>query len=404
MEIIELAPGCVYVKIDGMMTFHARMGFLAGSRFEPLGQNGVAHLTEHLTSISQIGDDNNCFDPFFYVSEINAMTLREIAPAWINTTREFSDRTLLTLSKILNIHEFDKTIFKVEKKVVRGATLQWEKCKDAYEKVFCHLYETIFGPEHAFSKDNVGGSKDCKNLTIEQCFQFYKKNYIGKKRSLVIYGGVDESYLKGKIEELGLVNNDSKLLAETLPLPDYKPQTRKIKYDTQTPEIISALRIDSEKLRGTPMLELVSLILGGANERSVLYKQLREVHQVAYDTRTHLHMYSDTALFLIYYGLSEGENSDKVVKIVSNLIEEIDRYVSKEEFEVFKIALIERTKLNLEIPVKSTDFFTSHILTGRPVYTIENYTDSVKKLQYQDFLALFKNELALHKATTVVLE
>ncbi len=404
MEIIELAPGCVYIKIDGMMTFHVRVGFLAGSRFEPLGQNGVAHLTEHITNSSLIENDDNCFDPFFYVSEINAMTFREMAPAWINTTKEFSDRTLFTLSKTLNIHEFDETVFKVEKKAVHGAALQWEKCNDAYEKVFCHLYETMFGPEHALSKDNVGGSKDCKNLTLDQCFKFYKENYIGRKRSLVIYGGVDENYLKGKIEELGLVNNDSKLLAETLSLPDYRPQTRKIKYDTQTPEIISALRIDSEKLRNTPMLELASLILGGANERSVLVKQLREVHQVAYDTRTHLHVYSDTALFLIYYGLSEGENSDKVIKIVSNLIEEIDKYVSKEEFEIFKIALIERTKLNLEIPVKSTDFFTSHILTGRPIYTIGSYTDSVKKLQYQDFLGLFKNELALHKATIVVLE
>ncbi|MCK5744265.1 MAG: hypothetical protein KAH30_05955, partial [Caldisericia bacterium] len=89
MKIIELAPNCVYIKIDGMMTFHARMGFLAGSRFEKAGQNGSAHFTEHLTNSSLLVGNDNQYDPYFFVSEINAMTFREISPAWINTTKEF---------------------------------------------------------------------------------------------------------------------------------------------------------------------------------------------------------------------------------------------------------------------------------------------------------------------------
>jgi predicted Zn-dependent peptidase len=404
MKIIKFASNCVYIKIDGMMTFHARMGFLAGSRFEKAEQNGSAHLTEHLTNSSLLAGNDNQYDPYFFVSEINAMTFREISPAWINTTKEFRGRALETLSKYFRIQGFDDIVFKAEQKAVAGATLQWEKSSDAYEKSFDHLYEVMFGPDHALSKDPVGGSKDCNNLTESQCLEFYKNNYLGRKRSLVIYGGVDEGYLRGKIEEFGLVKKYSNNISKAISLPNYKPQTRKFAYDIETPEIISAYRIDSEAVRNTPMLELTHLILGGADQNSVMYKQLREAYNVAYDTRTHLHNFSDTALFLFYFGLQKGESSEKVIQLVKEIIGRVNKLVSEKEFEVFKIALIEKTKLHLEIPSKGTDYFTCRILTGRPIYSVEEYADCVQKLKYQDFLDTLKSEFAPERATTVILE
>ena len=76
MKINKISQNCVYIQIPGMNTFHARIGNLAGSRFEPVGMNGAAHLTEHLTSFSLNGDSDK-LDPFFFVSEINAMTFNE---------------------------------------------------------------------------------------------------------------------------------------------------------------------------------------------------------------------------------------------------------------------------------------------------------------------------------------
>ena len=52
MELLKLTDNCFYIYIKGVETLHLGMSFQAGSRFEPIGANGLAHLTEHMVITS----------------------------------------------------------------------------------------------------------------------------------------------------------------------------------------------------------------------------------------------------------------------------------------------------------------------------------------------------------------
>ena len=256
------------------------------------------------------------------MSDVDAMTKREVVSYWINTSFSYLDRAFDDINKKLNMESFDESVFLAEKKAVHGVALQWENRNDAYEKVFDELYMTLFDSNHPLYYDCVGSLCDCSSISVDDCYKFYRKNYIGREKFLVIFGGIDLDKLQTLVESIDLIYGDK----EYMPLPRYSHRKRKVASNTQTPENIIAWRVDSKEIRNSGILNFARFILGGS-ENSVFFKQLRDTHQVAYDTRTHLDNYTDMSVLQLYFGLSAGSSVEYVIELVIDTIRNIKHHL-----------------------------------------------------------------------------
>jgi len=199
-EIFELDNGLrVIVHEDNSSPLVSyALNFHVGSKDEPEGKNGFAHLFEHLLFA---GTKNNPGEYFNYLAELggtglNATTNVDFTNYFGTVPKGAFERVLwIEADRILNtVDSLTEKVLKTQIDVVKN-----EKGEIDNQPFGTGNYETLkafYPANHPYSKTTIGTIEDLESANFDDIFDWYKRYYGARNIVLSIAGDVETDNIK----------------------------------------------------------------------------------------------------------------------------------------------------------------------------------------------------------------
>lgn len=193
-EFIEhrLANGlCVLVgEVHSLPIVSYQVHFAAGSRYERPGITGITHLFEHMMfkGTQQVGPEE--FSRIIQANggTLNAFTTTDNTSYYENLPADKLELAVrLEADRLANLRLTPETL-EPEREVVRS-----ERKLRAVNSPFGLLIEQLFAlayEQHPYRWPVIGWDHDLKNLTLEDCREFYRFHYSPNNAVAVVMGDV----------------------------------------------------------------------------------------------------------------------------------------------------------------------------------------------------------------------
>lgn len=193
-EFIEhrLANGlCILVgEVHSLPIVSYQVHFAAGSRYERPGITGITHLFEHMMfkGTQQVGPEE--FSRIIQANggTLNAFTTTDNTSYYENLPADKLELAVrLEADRLENLRLAPETL-EPEREVVRS-----ERKLRAVNSPFGLLIEQLFAlayEQHPYRWPVIGWDHDLKNLTLEDCREFYRVHYSPNNAVAVVMGDV----------------------------------------------------------------------------------------------------------------------------------------------------------------------------------------------------------------------
>ncbi len=286
----------------------------AGSRDEEEQEHGIAHFIEH--SIFKGTKKRRAFHVLSRIEdvggEMNAYTTKEETALFATFLTEYLDRSAELLSDILFNSTFPEKELSREKEVV---VEEINSFKDTPSDLIFDDFEELVYDGHPIARNILGTPEMLKEFGRASILKFMERTYTTDQIVVSSVGNFQFSKLKNLIEKyFGTVPASTRNFRREK-FNNYVPQSKIETKDTfQSHCIVGNVAYDSAHPNRIPMV-LVNNLLGGQALNSRLTLALRERMGLAYNIESNYTSYSDTGLFLVYFGTDKG-NSEKAVEVV----------------------------------------------------------------------------------------
>src|SRR5882757_4122476 len=262
------------------LTFHV------GSKDEPPGRTGFAHLFEHLMFMGTKRAPSKAFDEWMEASggSNNAWTSTDFTDY-----HETGPSTLLPLFLWLEAdrletlgREIDQPKLDLQRDVVRNERRQSIE-NVPYGKVELRLPELMFPESHPYHHPVIGSHADLEAASVGDVRQFFERHYIPSNASLVIVGDVQAAEAKDLATRFfGSLPKDPEPPRENrAPAPKLGKVIRETLEDrVELPKIVMAFHSPAHFDPGDADLDLLAAILS-TGKASRLYQALVYDHPIA---------------------------------------------------------------------------------------------------------------------------
>ncbi len=333
-----LKNGCrvvLYKKKHSPIYMSAK--FLAGTRYNPEGKEGAAHLLEHTIATGT---------KKFKSKDMLAMSLERYGGSFnlstnnnfININTEIGDSSdidilLNFLDEIIDNPSFNEKSFLVEKKIIIN---EIGDAKNIPTKFFGEIFLNTFYKNTPLKENNLGTEDGIKKIELKDIINFYKKNITPQNCTIIVSGDIEiEKFIK-RIEQKIKFKNKGKneISRQSYPLPE-KGENIFVNNVLSSQSLITiGFRVGS-KFEKSPELEIVKSILAGGRT-SRLEKKLRYEKGLIYSISSNYDTYQDAGGFFIKTATSENMVNE-VVEIIFSEIENIRKNgITKEELDFIK--------------------------------------------------------------------
>jgi len=243
-----------------------------GSKNEPEGRSGFAHLFEHLMFNGSENYDGEWFAP---MQEIGATGLN--GTTWLDRTNYFQTVPVTAVDLTLWM-ESDRMGHLVgaitqDKLDEQRAVVQNEKRQgdnQPYGRVNYNLYEGLFPPEHPYHRSTIGSMEDLDAASLEDVQEWFADYYGPNNAVLVLAGDIDVATAREKVETyFGDIPAGPEVDTWEAWLPVREHDTHEIQYD-EVPSILvnRAWAVPNRATRDRALLDLAASIIGqGRNAR-----------------------------------------------------------------------------------------------------------------------------------------
>jgi zinc protease len=295
-----------------------------GSKNEPPGRTGFAHLFEHLMFkgsehvkpeqhshyIQSIGgrvDATTDFDRTLYYETIPSNYLERIL--WMEADRM---RSL----------DVSAANFTSERDVVKE-----ERRLRFDDPPFGHLLELVLAnafTKHPYHSTPIGSMKDLDAATLADVQEFYKTFYVPDNATLVVSGDFDPEQVKGWIDRyFGAIPRGTRPIQRSFPAePQQASVRRQVVHDPKAPLPAVALvfHIPAERDADFRALDVMSNILS-AGESSRLYRELVYRQQIALSAGGETLGLEDPGLFYFYAIVQQGHTAEQAEQALLAAVE-----------------------------------------------------------------------------------
>ncbi len=376
-----------------------------GSRDEPKGKTGIAHMLEHMmfrgtkkygpkefsNIVKRNGGSHNAFTSFDYTAYYEKIA---------------SDRLELVIEleadRMVNIVLREEDLEPERNVVIEERRMRTEDRPTGalFEKLRATAYKS-----HAYGNPIIGWPQDLRAYTLEDLRAFYKRYYKPSNAIAVIVGDFE-------------VNNAIRLLEKHFgPIPSTPfegrpkmsepPQTAQrrlsVKREAQLPYIAMAHHTPNWKDKDAPALAMLESILGGG-ETSRLHQRLVRKDAIALGAGADYTFISlDPSLFYLYGQPAPGKKAEEVEKAI---LEEVDHLikngVTREEFDRALRSIEARTIFSMD-----SHFFRAMLL-GRAAVAgdwrlVDDYLPQLARVTPGDVVRVAKKYLRQNNRTTATL-
>ena len=296
-ELTRLANG-VTVAIDAMPGAQsAAIGLYAGvgSRSEPDGKGGLAHLVEHMVFKGARGRDARAIAEAIedVGGSLNAWTARDQTVFHARTLAPDVGLALELIADLVRAPKLDAAELEREKSVILS---ELGECLDAPDDlIHDHLFEAAFGSQ-PLARPVLGSEASIRSLDRDDCARWLNDQYRPERLVISAAGKIDPSHILLLAEALF-----GDLAATAGPAIDSAAFLGGVRSDRRSAEqthLAFAYAGLPAPHPDAPALALFAQSVGGGMS-SRLFQELREERGLAYSIYAWTQGFADTGIFAV---------------------------------------------------------------------------------------------------------
>ena len=289
--------------IVGVTTYYR-----VGSKSEPKGRTGFAHLFEHL----MFGGSENV--PNFDVPLEGAGSTSTNGSTWFDRTNyvETLPTGALNLALMMESDRMGHLLGAVtqDKLDKQRGVVQNEKRQgdnQPFGLVEYEQYENLYPSGHPYHHSTIGSMADLSSASLEDVKQWFRDNYGPNNAILVLAGDIDLAAAQAKVTKwFGAIPAGPKIKPVSVPLPDLPaPLAKTIKDQVATTRIYRMWAIPGLDNPDYLALEAGSSVLGGLAS-SRLDDALVRQQKVAIGVTADAQVFAQGGQFVIYADVKPG--------------------------------------------------------------------------------------------------
>ena len=237
--------------------------YAVGSKHEPKGKTGFAHLFEHLMFN---GSENASGDFFKPLQEVGATDFN--GTTWFDRTNYFETVPTAALDRALML-ESDRMGYLLgavtqEKLTNQIGVVQNEKRQgdnQPYGLVEYEQLENLYPSGHPYHHSTIGSMSDLSGASLEDVKQWFRDNYAPNNAILVLAGDIDFATAQAKVTKwFGAIPSGPKIKPVAVPVPDLPaPLSKTIKDQVANTRVYRMWAIP-----GLDNPDYLSLVAGGS--------------------------------------------------------------------------------------------------------------------------------------------
>lgn len=286
-----------------------------GTRHEQPGEEGMAHLAEHMTfkgtrrrkarqvsgTVEQLGGD------------LNAYTTKEDTTYYCAISRDHVRQAVDVLTDMVFSSTYPQTELDKEVEVVCD---EIESYNDTPSELIYDEFESLLFPAHPLGNNILGQASQLRGYTHDDLQRFAQRHYRPDNAVFFAYGDIDFRRLclwldkpyRQKVRQL----NEKFVLSGFPAEKAEKPATATTltrHLATHQAHVMVGTRAYSFSHPRRTALALLTNILGGPGMNSRLNVSLRERNGLVYTVEALLVSYTDTGVWSVYFGCDPSDVS-----------------------------------------------------------------------------------------------
>ncbi|MCI2430903.1 insulinase family protein [Candidatus Acetothermia bacterium] len=301
--------------------------YRVGSRDEPTGKRGMAHLMEHMMFkgsknikpeehaklIDQAGGRSNAFTSDD-VTGYWAMLPQEKLELALRLEAERMENLIITQENL----DAEREVVKEEWRV----RLENQPVSKAFDK-----FRDIAFAGTPYAKGPEGYMEDLDSITVEDLQNFYKMYYAPNNGVLVVAGDVEANSVLALVQKyFGAIPKGATLPVVTITQPSQNEMREEfLQLAVQLPVIIGGYAVPGTGHPDQPALEVAGLILSGG-QSARLYKSLVRDSQISVGAGGFPLVFKDLGTMLIYAFFTPDKDPAQVKEA---LLKEIERLANE---------------------------------------------------------------------------
>ncbi len=294
-----------------------------GSKDEPAGKTGFAHLFEHLMFNGTENYDDDYFKP---LEEIGATSMN--GTTWLDRTNYYQtvptgglDRALWMESERMGhlLGAISQEKLDEQRDVVKNEKRQGDNRPYAMAEYL--ESEGLFPKDHPYHHSTIGSMEDLSNASLDDVKSWFKKYYGATNAVVVLAGDIDVKTAKVLMNKyFADVNPGVPLTRQKSLVPDRQNNTAAVMFDNvPQPQLRWLWAVPRRIEQETAYLTLASAILGtGKNSR--LYKRLIHESKLATNVSVSVQKFELASIFSISVTTKPDSNLSQVKEIVEDTL------------------------------------------------------------------------------------
>jgi len=402
LETFVLGNGIkvLHFEVDGPIA-HFGIFVNTGSRDEMDAENGMAHFIEHsifkgtkrrkayhiLSRLEGVGGD------------LNAFTTKEFTCIYASFLNHYYTRALELISDITFNSIFPKKEIEKEKEVIIDEINSY--LDNPYEHIYDEFEKQIFNG-HPLSRNILGEKDVIKRFKREDIMGFIRKNYHTEEMVICSVGNISLKRLSKLLE---------KHFSDTLRNQQKGPRTAFKSY-TQSSRIVEKSSFQSHCMLGNMAysrsdhkriaFSLLNNILGGQGLNSRLNLMIREKHGFTYHIESNYQAYTDTGIWGIYLGTTNG-TMDRTIRLVNKELEKL-RYkkLGTLQLKRAKIQFVGQVAIHLEPNLNKMLTMGKGFLMDGQIKNIQTIQEKIEVVSAEDIIEVANEVFAPDQISTLI--
>ena len=367
-ELTRLANGLT-VAIDPMPGAQsAAIGLHAfvGSRSEPEGKGGLAHLVEHMVFKGTRGRDARAIAEAIedVGGSLNAWTARDQTAFHARTLAADVGLALELIADLVRAPRLDEAELEREKLVILS---ELGECLDAPDDlIHDRLFEAAFG-DQPLARSVLGNEQSIRALTRRDCVGWLDEQYRPERLVISAAGKVEPGHVLLLAEALF-----GDLAAGTPPAiagAEFVGGLRAERRSAEQTHLALAYRGICASDPAAPALSLFAQAVGGGMS-SRLFQELREERGLAYSIYAWTQSFADTGLFAVNLAADKGRATE-ALNLAREVVERAAAELTETELNRARAQVEAAILMAMETPQGRADSMARSIEIFGRIMTID---------------------------------
>ena len=300
-----------------------------GSKDEPAGRTGFAHLFEHLMFQRSENHDGEYFEPFKQVGATNqnGTTNTDRTNYFENVPTTALDMALWMESDRMGhlVGAIDQAALDEQRGVVQNEKRQGEN--QPYGQAWDQINKALYPVGHPYHHGVIGSMNDLNAASLDDVKTWFRTWYGPNNAVLVLAGDIDLATAKEKVAKyFGSIPAGPTMAQPAVNVAKRSADSRETMTDkVPQPRIYRAWNVPQVGTTDIDQLQLFAQVLGGAKS-SRLSQRLQHQDKLVDSIGSGLSTSQLGSNFVIVATVKQGQDPAKVEKIID---EELDRLIKQ---------------------------------------------------------------------------